>query len=661
TILQKALRKEPAARYQTADALGADLKRHLAGEPVLARPDSRAYALRKFVTRNRWAVGGATVTALALVSGAAVSLWQAGVARESAVAAQREATKAKVVQDFLLDIFRMNSVQQADPEKARRTTARDLLDLGAKRVDEGLRNAPEAQNEVLGTLANMYWQLGLPDEAAKQQRQRIDIARRLYGADDVRVAEALLEYADAIIESPDRAQSLPALDETRRVLDAAGDTTSERRGRLLMLYARAHSYTSIAQTMRAADEAVAFFRKHLPDSWSVTRSLQIAAAARMSLGDYEAAEPLYREALAEVRRLEPRTSAFSIVSLAGIANARAGLLDVKEAERHYREALAVSLERNGPNHAETLQSQVRLGHYLHVTSRRDEARALMADATRRLAPASGPPPPGYVVAVVSGIRASTLIAEGALAEAQPLVAVDIDDARRNFPDSHPLTGALRIQASLESALGRYEHADRLLAEATGIWGRIGGDADPALRNRFVLDRARVALARGDPDAALALLADVVPSRNAARRSLSLDAIAVDLLSAQARILQRKSDEAALAAERALRTLQASPLRPYYVWIEADAMLRLGMAQHGLRDFASARSSLQRAVELREIVDVPTSPALAEAQLALAACLADMNERSAAAAIEQRARAILASHREVGGHYARAFRTSAAAR
>jgi len=49
TIALKALKVDPSERYATADALRQDLQRHLGGEPVLARPDSATYRLRKFV------------------------------------------------------------------------------------------------------------------------------------------------------------------------------------------------------------------------------------------------------------------------------------------------------------------------------------------------------------------------------------------------------------------------------------------------------------------------------------------------------------------------------------------------------------------------------------------------------------------------------------
>ena len=52
-MIGKALKREPAERYQSAAALADDLENYLAGQPVKAQPDSRAYRLRKFVARNR--------------------------------------------------------------------------------------------------------------------------------------------------------------------------------------------------------------------------------------------------------------------------------------------------------------------------------------------------------------------------------------------------------------------------------------------------------------------------------------------------------------------------------------------------------------------------------------------------------------------------------
>jgi eukaryotic-like serine/threonine-protein kinase len=70
-IVAKALKKAPAARYATADAFAADLRRFLAHQPVAARPDSAPYRLGKFIRRNRAALSAALLVVLALAVGVA--------------------------------------------------------------------------------------------------------------------------------------------------------------------------------------------------------------------------------------------------------------------------------------------------------------------------------------------------------------------------------------------------------------------------------------------------------------------------------------------------------------------------------------------------------------------------------------------------------------
>ncbi len=74
-IAMKALEKDRARRYETANAFAADVLRHLAYEPVLAAPPSRAYRLRKFVRKHRGAVVAANLVILALLVGMAGTTW----------------------------------------------------------------------------------------------------------------------------------------------------------------------------------------------------------------------------------------------------------------------------------------------------------------------------------------------------------------------------------------------------------------------------------------------------------------------------------------------------------------------------------------------------------------------------------------------------------
>jgi non-specific serine/threonine protein kinase/serine/threonine-protein kinase len=79
-IVAKALHKEPAARYATVAELGDDLRRHLDGFPVQARPDGRAYRAAKFLRRHRVGVPAAAVALTILVASVAIAVRQARVA-----------------------------------------------------------------------------------------------------------------------------------------------------------------------------------------------------------------------------------------------------------------------------------------------------------------------------------------------------------------------------------------------------------------------------------------------------------------------------------------------------------------------------------------------------------------------------------------------------
>jgi serine/threonine protein kinase len=90
-ITLRALEKDRTRRYQTANALAADVRRYLSNEPVLARPPSAGYRAYKFVRRHRGGVAAATTVALALVAGLVAASLGMLKAREAERVATREA------------------------------------------------------------------------------------------------------------------------------------------------------------------------------------------------------------------------------------------------------------------------------------------------------------------------------------------------------------------------------------------------------------------------------------------------------------------------------------------------------------------------------------------------------------------------------------------
>jgi eukaryotic-like serine/threonine-protein kinase len=77
TIVGKALEKEKARCYASAGELGEDLRRYLAHEPIRARPASAVYRARRFVSRHKGLVAGATAVFAALLAATVISLLSA--------------------------------------------------------------------------------------------------------------------------------------------------------------------------------------------------------------------------------------------------------------------------------------------------------------------------------------------------------------------------------------------------------------------------------------------------------------------------------------------------------------------------------------------------------------------------------------------------------
>jgi serine/threonine protein kinase len=655
TIVLKALRKPPAERYASAAALALDLQRYLLGQPVEARADSAFYRLAKFASRNKLMVGAASLAAAALMVGAGLSLWQARLARAQTVAALQEARRAQVVQDFLLDIFRANSHLQSDPQRARQTTARELLDIGAGRVGKDLNDVPAAEEQVLATLSDMYEQLGLQQQAAELQSQRIAAAKRAYGERDPRLVSMLSRYAKALANGPERGKIPLLLQEASAILDAAHDTSSIERAGILVDSASFYRYSSPATSQGYADAAVALLGKFHPDDDTLLLALQFAGRARTTLGQYPAAVALYQRDLAVTAQQQGKGTAWDIAPLAQLAGAQAGLWQVADAERSFRASLALSERLNGETHNETLQSQIRLAAFLQATSRATEGRALMERAWTAFS-ADPSKKDDSVASVMYGSYGQNLMDAGELLPAQPLLAAELDTVRPLYPESSLLSQALLRQASLHIALGQYDVAEAQLNEALAGWRHVGGsEAEPALENPYLFAMVQVALARGHPAEAKLLLNRVRRASYSAAQSIDPDDVRRQILLSQAYLLEGREADALPLSRAAVGAVQSSALRPYLQPLEARAALTLGITERRNRLPRDARVHLQRALELLRLNEDTHSPAVAQAQLALAACLTDLGERSVARTLVDQANGIITGHHELNVDAVRVLR------
>lgn len=295
-IVLKALKKAPAERYATVAALADDIRRHLRGETVLARPDSMPYRLRKLLWRHRWASAALAAVLLALGAGLGVALWQADIAR-------REARTARAVRDFMQGIFLANSAQQPDPIKARQTTARDLLDIGTSRLDEALADAPEAKLDVLLMLAELYSAVGVFDRTVDLMEKQVALAKAVQGADSNAYIEGLMTLVTALrTQRPDHPRIGELLEEAGQALDARRERNTNRRGVQQALAAEYFAEHEIVRAQGLAHAALDTMRNLVEPDTDTAAVYVRAARVEILAHDCPSTARIAAQGVAEARR-----------------------------------------------------------------------------------------------------------------------------------------------------------------------------------------------------------------------------------------------------------------------------------------------------------------------------------------------------------------------
>ena len=255
-IIQKAMRRNPEERYQTAAALADDVDRYLAGEPVEARPNSAAYRIRKYIWRHKAAALGAAVAAASLLGGAALALWQANVAQEQAAEAAS------------LNAFVLSLIKQADPDATARTKAADVTMLSAieQHIDDHYKARPERALSLRLTIGDAYLNRGEGIAAQRVFRKAADDALSRVPPEDLRLLTAQVRAADPRLlvsrESTVRLES--AIDRLRAVGPAGADLLIEA---LLIRHDLGHVYgvpefTTAQAAFVTLDEAMGLATRH---------------------------------------------------------------------------------------------------------------------------------------------------------------------------------------------------------------------------------------------------------------------------------------------------------------------------------------------------------------------------------------------------------------
>ena len=348
-IALKALQKEPTRRYASVEALGEDINRYLSGLPVLARPDTFTYRVRKFVRRHRLAVSIGALTVLFLVGfGISMAVLASRIANQAEVIAI-ERDRAEEISSILVDLYKATDPNENLVDEV---SARDMLEAGSKQVLE-LDNQPETQAELYEILVSSYLNLSLNREALAMAEASLEVRQKTYGLVHAKTAWGTKRLGDVLRRhgrfEEARLRYQEALVVQRNVLDNQHPDIAQT---LLSLSGVLNEQVRDDEAVVAAKEAVQIFRAHYGEE-----HLEYAKALD-ALGDMlrrqeksEEAVPYVREAIRIRRALLPADHPDLAWSLTSLGHILVSLRELEEAETLTQEALSIYEKRYGREHA----------------------------------------------------------------------------------------------------------------------------------------------------------------------------------------------------------------------------------------------------------------------------------------------------------------------
>lgn len=154
-IILKAMHKEPARRYVSAEQLAEDVRRYLVGLPITARKDTFRYRAGKFVGRHKAASAAAALVAISLTGGMAATLWEAHVAQMERARAVRRFNDVRDLANSLM--FEVHDAIQTLPGS---TAARRLIVDRALKYLNRLAEQTGNENSLRREVAAAYLKLG---------------------------------------------------------------------------------------------------------------------------------------------------------------------------------------------------------------------------------------------------------------------------------------------------------------------------------------------------------------------------------------------------------------------------------------------------------------------------------------------------------------------
>ena len=400
TIVGKALEKETDRRYGTAAEFAGDIGRFLTSQPILARPPSAVYQMKKLVSRHRVPAAMAGVMLVALIGfviGMSV-LYVRAVRAEAD--ASRQAETATGALDFMTGMF-----ETSDPSEAKGNvvTAREVLDAGARRIDLDLADQPLVQATLMRTMGEVYYNLGLYGESERLLLRALEQRRTLLGEDHldtVAAVQALAQLYEDQGKSSEAEELLEdALERSRRLDGPDGRVTINVLAQLAGVYEDQGRMQEAEEMHTAAVDAA---REHLgPEDYDTLSMVSDLAALYNDTGRMDQAEELMQDVLAIRRNSLGHDHPETLRCINNLALIYQYQGKYEQAEELYLDVVDAQTRVLGPQHQETLLARNNLVVLKVLQGYFDEAETICKDILKLQRDKLGPDHPDVLRSIMN--------------------------------------------------------------------------------------------------------------------------------------------------------------------------------------------------------------------------------------------------------------------
>jgi len=467
-IVMKAIARDRNERYESAGELADELGRFLRHEPVLAGPRSTVYQLRTIARRHRLALVAASAVLISLVIGLLSTTVALLDARRARADAEHQAAVAEGINQFLNhDLL---GAVVPDRSGGREVTVREVLDLAAKKIEDGIDGPPVVEGGIRDTLGNSYFALGRYTEAINMLSRALDLRRDALGAEDPATLSSAIALAMSYrkVGRFDEAEALflENFDLAERVLGPEHPDTMAG----LLEFARLYQEQGFLTKAEGLYRRVLVHKQQQHGDEAdveVATVLNNLATVVMDQGRYEEATRLMDESLEIYVRIFGHDHLRTVAVASNLAAVHQGAGNYAEAVPLHRRNLAALESILGSDHDRTLMTRLNLASSLGKIGQYEEAEALAREALEGMRATLGP---NHALSLVA-LRGLAVIIDsrGHSAEAEPLFVEAIVGARQHLPPGHWYTGVFLSQyGRCLTNLGRFEDAEDALLEAYAI-------------------------------------------------------------------------------------------------------------------------------------------------------------------------------------------------